>query len=174
MDRAGDHADPGHASHAAACPPPPSTTSLRSDTADAGTHGHRTPTLDTGHRSPDTWTLRPTPDTGHRSPGQARVDSGRSHRTLDAGRWVEDADTVTKARLASAPPGPRPAAARWANKPCSCGQLLRRLATMTARRRAPCQSGTASSHYQPAARSLRRRPSGAWAHCCPRMISGRA
>ena len=62
-------------------PPPRCMTSLRPDTADAGTHGHRTP--DSGHLDAQT----PAPDTGHRSPGQARVDTGRSHRTLDAGRW---------------------------------------------------------------------------------------
>jgi hypothetical protein len=66
-------------------PPPPSTTSLRSDTADAGTHGHRTP---------DTWTLR----RPHRTVDTGRVD--RHAWTLDArtGHWTlaEDADTVTK------------------------------------------------------------------------------
>jgi hypothetical protein len=71
VDPAGDHADPDHPRHAAACPPPPSRTSLRSKTADAGTHGHRTP---------DAWTLR------------------RPHRTLDTGRvdrhaWTLDART---------------------------------------------------------------------------------
>jgi hypothetical protein len=67
-------------------PPPPSTTS-RSDTADAGTDGHRTSTLDTGRRTPERsdvrighwtavawtgtrghWTLAP--DTGHRTPAE--------------------------------------------------------------------------------------------------------
>jgi hypothetical protein len=69
-------------------PPPRCMTSLRPDTADAGTHGHRTP--DTGHRTPGRSDAR----TGHWTPvawtgtrGQARVDTGRSHRTLDAGRW---------------------------------------------------------------------------------------
>ena len=70
VDRAGDHADAGHPSHAAACPPPPSTTS-RPDTGDAGTHGHRTPTLETRHRTSGRSDAR----TGHRTAarGQASV-----------------------------------------------------------------------------------------------------
>jgi hypothetical protein len=55
-------------------PPPRCMTSLRPDTADAGTHGHRTP--DTGHRTADTWTLR------------------RPHRTLDTGRLDRHAWTL--------------------------------------------------------------------------------
>ena len=49
------------------------------------------------HREPDAEHRRPAsghldaqtsaPDTGHRSRGQASVDTGRWHRTLDAGRW---------------------------------------------------------------------------------------
>jgi hypothetical protein len=54
-------------------PPPCSTTSLRSDTADGGTDKHRTPTPDAGRLDAQT----PAPDTGHRSSGQARVDTGR-------------------------------------------------------------------------------------------------
>ena len=62
-----------------------------------------------------------------------------------AGREAKDTDTLTKARPASAPPGPPcPAGARWATPPCSCGQRLRGLATMTARRWATCQHETAS------------------------------
>jgi hypothetical protein len=90
MDAAGDHADPGHPSRTAACPPPRSRTSLRPDTADAATHRHRTPTPDAGQRTPDSGHLdaqTPAPDTGHRSRGQASVDTGRSHRTPDTGRW---------------------------------------------------------------------------------------
>jgi hypothetical protein len=97
------------------------------------TRNPRTPdaTLDTGAGHLDAQT--PAPDTGHRSRGHCPLapDTGHSHRTLDTrtGR----ADRVTKARPASAPPGPlRPAAARWDAQPCSCGQRLRRLATMTA------------------------------------------
>src|SRR5215211_7667978 len=90
VDAAGDHADPGHPSHTAACPPPRCMTSLRPDTADAATHRHRTPTPDAGQRTPDSGHLdahTPAPDTGHRSRGQASVDTGRSHRTPDTGRW---------------------------------------------------------------------------------------
>jgi hypothetical protein len=82
VDRAGDHADAGHPSHAAVCPTAPSTTS-RSDTVDAGTHGHWTPTPDTGHLDAQT----PAPDTGQRPLGQARVMLGHPHQTLDSGRW---------------------------------------------------------------------------------------
>jgi hypothetical protein len=59
--------------------------------------GHRTPTPDSGH--PDAWT--PTPDTGHRSRGHshawtlARVDTGRSHRVLDAG-YCRGPDRLTR------------------------------------------------------------------------------
>ena len=61
-----------------------------------------------------------------------------------AGREAKDTDTLTKARPASAPPGPPcPAGARWATPPC-LGQRLRGLATMTARRWATCQHETAS------------------------------
>jgi hypothetical protein len=85
-------------------PPPSSTTSPWSDTADAGTHGHRTATADTGQ------TGRSDARTGlwtHRSCGQTRVEIGFLHRTLDGcGRADE-------ARPASALPGPpRPAEAR--------------------------------------------------------------
>jgi hypothetical protein len=79
VDAAGDHADPGHPSRAAACP-----TAALHDLTSAGHSGRgnaRTP--DSGHLDAQT----PAPDTGHRSRGQARVDTGRSHRTLDAGRW---------------------------------------------------------------------------------------
>jgi hypothetical protein len=76
-------------------PPPRSRTSLRPDTAHAATHKHRTPTPDAGQRTPDSGHLdpqTPAPDTGHRSRGQARVDTGRSLRTLDAGRGRGQAD----------------------------------------------------------------------------------
>src|SRR5215218_2030332 len=79
VDAAGDHADPGHPSRAAACP-----AAALHDLTSAGHSGRgnaRTP--DSGHLDAQT----PAPDTGHRSPGPARVDTGRSHRTLDAGRW---------------------------------------------------------------------------------------
>jgi hypothetical protein len=69
-------------------PPPRCMTSLRPDTADAGTHGHRTPdtwTLRRPHRTLDTdrvdrhaWTL--VARTGHWTP-----DAGRGHRQGDEG-----------------------------------------------------------------------------------------
>jgi hypothetical protein len=65
VDTGGDHPDPGHPSRVAACPLPRCTTSSRSDTADAGRHGHRTP-----HR---------TPEAGHWTPG--RSDTRTGHRT---------------------------------------------------------------------------------------------
>ena len=71
-------------------PPPRSRTSLRPDTADAATHKHRTPTpgAHTGRRTADTWTLRRPHRTLDIGPvGQASVDTGRSHRTPDTGRW---------------------------------------------------------------------------------------
>jgi hypothetical protein len=92
VDTAGDHADSGHPSHAAACP-----TAALHDLTPVGHSGRGNPwTPNAGHLDAQT----PAPDSGHRSGGQARVDTGRSHRTLDArtGHWTlaEDADTVTK------------------------------------------------------------------------------
>jgi hypothetical protein len=81
VQTAGDPRRPRPSQRAAAWSPPSSTTSLRSDPADADTHGHRT--SDTGHLDART----PAPDTGHGWRGQARVDTGCSDRTLDAGRW---------------------------------------------------------------------------------------
>jgi hypothetical protein len=149
-------ASPAHSGSMQQCPAACSTAALHdltpSDTADAGTHGHRTPTADTGRRTP-----------------------GRSDRTLDTGRWTdtrgdwtsapdtgcrplaEDVDTLTKARPASAPPGPpRPAAARWATQRCSCGQRLRRLASMQARRWGHLPARDCLLPCRVAAQSLRR------------------
>jgi hypothetical protein len=121
MDAAGDHADPGHPSHTAACPrraPGPhfgrtQRTRQRTDTG----RRHRTP--DSGHLDAQT----PAPDTGHRFRGQARwtLVARTGHRTL-----AEDVDRVTKARPASGPPGPpRRATVRWDAQPCSCGRRWR-------------------------------------------------
>ena len=72
------------------------------DTADAATHGHRTP--DAGGRTVDTWTLR----RPHRTP--VTWTGPVEHRTLapDAGHRMPDtnADTVTTAQPASGPPWP--------------------------------------------------------------------
>jgi hypothetical protein len=80
MDTAGDHADPGHPSRAAAGPTAtPHKTSLPSDTADAATHRHRTP--DTGHLDAQT----PAPDTGHWTGTRRTPDARTGHWTPDAG-----------------------------------------------------------------------------------------
>ena len=147
-------------------PPTPSTTSPRSDTADAGTHGHRTPTPDTGRR-----TLR----CPHRTLDTGRVDrqawkTGRPHRTLDAGPLAEDVDTLTKARPASASPDHHALRPRWATQRCSCGQRLRRLATITARRWGHLPARDCLLPCRVAARSLCRL-SRASVHCCPRSDS---
>jgi hypothetical protein len=82
---------PGGPSRAAACPPPRSLTSLRPDTADAGTHGQRTPTGDrtpnTGDRPADTWTLR----RPHRTLDTGRVDRQAWTLVARTGHWTPDA-----------------------------------------------------------------------------------
>jgi hypothetical protein len=92
---------------------------FRSDTADAGRHGHRTATPDAGGRTLDTWTLRHR--TGHRSVGQPLV----GHWTLSPDT---DADRATTAQPASEPLGPpRRATAYWNAQPCSCSRTTRQL-----------------------------------------------
>jgi hypothetical protein len=122
-------------------PPPHPATSCR--------RTPRTPQrTDAGGRTPDSWTLRRR--TGHRSRGHAPADTGRSHRTLDTGHRMPDtnADTVTTAQPASGPLG------RHAERPY-----------------AETPTVFVLSHYQPAARPLRR-PSGAPAHCSPQTNFG--
>jgi hypothetical protein len=124
VDTAGDHANSGHPSHAAACP-----TAVLHDLTPVGHSGRGNPwTPNAGHLDAQT----PAPDSGHRSGGQARVDTGRSHRTLDAGRGRGHSDEGTAGICTS-----------WATTPSGralgrptvfLGQRLRRLATMTARR----------------------------------------
>jgi hypothetical protein len=70
----------------------PSTTS-RPDTVDAGTHGHRTPTLDTGHRTSgrsDTRTRHWTPDAGqgHRHADEGTAGIRTSWATMPSGRTL--------------------------------------------------------------------------------------
>jgi hypothetical protein len=126
MDAAGDHADPGHPSHRAVCPPPrpgphsgrTQRTRQRTDTG----RPHRTPTPDPGQRTPGR-----SDGTGHWTP--IAGTGKRGHWTLapDTGHWTlaEDADRVTTARSASGPPGPPcRATARWGAQPCSCGRRL--------------------------------------------------
>jgi hypothetical protein len=87
VDTAGDHADSGHPSHAAACP-----TAVLHELTPVGHSGRGNPwTPNAGHLDAQT----PAPDSGHRSGGQARVDTGRSHRTLDAGRGRGHGDEGT-------------------------------------------------------------------------------
>jgi hypothetical protein len=83
-------------------PPPRCITSLRPDTADAGTHGHRTP--DTGQRTPGRSDAR----TGHWTPVAWTGTRGHWSLAPDTGRrtLAEDTDRVTKARPAAGPPGP--------------------------------------------------------------------
>jgi hypothetical protein len=146
VDTAGNHTDPGHPSRAAACPPPRSTTSFRSDTADAGTHGQRTPAPDTGHRS-------------------------RGHWTLDAGRGR---DRVTTAPPASGPPRltsrvtalGRPTVFLW-TAPAALGSPCRLGVRPPPSPRLPLALPRSSSVVAPPA------PSGASAHCSPRTIAGR-
>src|SRR5918996_701132 len=113
VDTAGEHADPGHPSHAAACP-----TAALHDLTPVGHSGRgnaRTPDAHSGHRTPDTRTLRRphrTLDTGRVDRHVWRLDVRTGHWTPAAGRGCGHADEGTPA---SAPPGPpRPAAARWA------------------------------------------------------------
>ena len=109
--------------------------------------GHRdAQTPDAGHWTPGRSDAR----TGHRSLGQTRV----GHRTLapDTGHRMPDtnADTVND----------------------STAGIRTSLAATPSDRTLGRATVFVLSHYQPAARPLRR-PSGASAHCCPWMISGR-
>src|SRR4029453_18912954 len=125
MDTAGDHADPGHPSHTAACP-------RRAPRPHFGRTQRTRQRTDTGRRTADTWTLRRpyrTLDSGPVDRQAWTLVARTGHRTPDTGHrtLAEDVDRVTKARPASGPPGPpRRATARWDAQPCSCGRRLRR------------------------------------------------
>jgi hypothetical protein len=115
----------------------PSMTS-RSDTADTGAHGHRTP--HPGQRTADTRTPHRTLDSSSR--GQARADTGCSLRTPDAGRGRGHGDEGTagiRTSWAAAPNG-----GAQDTQPCPSGQRPQRVATMTAQRWATCQHETAA------------------------------
>ncbi len=103
------------------------TISLRSDTADAGTNGHRTP--DTGHLDAQT----PAPDTGHvdRHPW----DTGRSHRTLDTGRERGHGDDNTAGIRTSLATTPSDRTLR--RQPCLCSRTTSRLLGRFAGQAAP-------------------------------------
>ena len=133
---------PGGPSRAAACPPPRSLTSLRPDTADAGTHGQRTPTGDrtpnTGDRPADTWTLR----RPHRTLDTGRVDrqawtlvAGTGHWTPDAGRGRGQGDDGTAGIQTS-----------WTTTPgdCALGRPTVFLWTGPAGLGSPCRLGRRS------------------------------
>ena len=126
VDRAGDHADAGHPSHAAACPPPPLH---HLPAGHSGRGNPRTPDTHAGHRTPDIWTLRHP----HQTP-----DAGQGHRHADEGTAGIRTSWATM-----------PSGRTLGHPPCSCGQRLRGLATMTARRWATCQHETASRTTSP-------------------------
>jgi hypothetical protein len=169
VDAAGDHADPGHPSRAAACP-----TAALHDLTSAGHSGRgnaRTP--DTGQRTADTWTLR----RPHRTLDTGRLDrhawtGTRGHWSLapDTGRrtLAEDTDRVTKARPAAGPPGPpRRATARWDAQTVF-------LWTAPAVPLSPWRLGGEATFQREIALALPCSclvappgPSGALAHCCP-------
>jgi hypothetical protein len=122
-------------------PPSPSMTS-RSDTADTGAHGHRTP--HPGQRTADTRTL--SRHTGHwtavRVDRHARTPDARSLRTPDAGRGRGHGDegtAGTRTSWAAAPNG-----GALDTQPCPSGQRPQRVATMTAQRWVTCQHETAA------------------------------
>jgi hypothetical protein len=98
VDIAGDHADPGHPSRAAA-----GLIATPRDLIPVGHSGHPERT-DVGGRTLDTWTLR----RPHRTPATWQAPVG--HRTLapDTGHRMPDTnvDTVTTAQPASGPPWP--------------------------------------------------------------------
>jgi hypothetical protein len=81
VDRAGDHADAGHPSHAAVCPPPPHNLPV----GHSGRGNPRTPDTHAGHRTPGRSDAR----TGHRTAAAwtGTRDAGHPHQTLDSGRW---------------------------------------------------------------------------------------
>jgi hypothetical protein len=113
MDTAGDHADPRPIpSHAAACP----TAALHGLTpvGHSGRGNARTPDAHTGHRAPDTWTLRRpyrTVDTGRVDRHAWTLDARTGHWTPDAGRGRKHGDEGTAGIRTSW--ANTPAAARW-------------------------------------------------------------
>jgi hypothetical protein len=119
--------------------------------------GHRTPTPtpDTGHRTPDART----PDT-YRTPVTGRADAG--HVDADG-----DADRATKARWHPDILAPR---RRWNGGPCAMGAHAALGNHDGSAVRPPASARHCRLHCQAAAGSLRRRPSGASAHCSPRRF----
>ena len=168
MDAAGDHADPGHPSHTAACPTPRSRTSLWPDTADTATH--KTPDARTGRRTADTWTLRRPPGhwtpvrwTGKRGHWSLAPDTG--HRTPDTGRGRGQGDDGAAGIRTS-----------WATTPSdrALGRPTVFLWTTPAVLDSPCSSAVRpSSAREGSRRQLLGRCAGVErrsAHCCPQTI----
>jgi hypothetical protein len=115
-----------------------------------------------GHSGRGNARLRtPASDTGHPRVDIARVDTGRSYRTLDAGRAdaCRGRGQGDQTRPAPGHPGlPRRAAARWDAEPCSCGRRLRCSATMTARSEPPASATTYRTTRQLLGRSPPAKP----------------
>src|SRR5215211_8711614 len=167
VDAAGDHADPGHPSRAAACP-----AAALHDLTSAGHSGRgnaRTP--DTGHRTADTWTLRRphrTLDTGRLDRHAWTLVARTGHWTPDAGRGHRQGDEGT---AGSGPPGPpRRATARWDAQTMF-------LWTAPAVPLSPWRLGGEATFQREIALALPCSclvappgPSGASAHCCPRTV----
>ena len=155
--RGGDHAD---RSLRLPAPPPRSTTLTR--LGHSGRENARLPDAHAGHwtsgqADAHTGHRTPAPDIGHPRVDTARLDTGRSHRTLDAGRAEpgRGRGQGDQARPAPGRPGPpRRAAARWDAEPCSCGRRLRRPATMTGPPVNHLPARDYLPHYQAVARSL--------------------
>jgi hypothetical protein len=104
---------------------------FRSDTADAGRHGHRTATPDAGGRTLDTWTLRDP----HRTPDTDQLDShpwdtGRSHRTPT--RTGDDSTAGVRTSWASSPSD-----RILGRQPSSCSRTTRQLLARSVRQAAP-------------------------------------
>jgi hypothetical protein len=120
VDAAGDHADPGHPSHAAACPPPRSTTHF-------GRTQRTRERTDTGHRTPDTGTLRRphrTLDTGPVDRHAWTLVARTGHWTPNAGRGRGQGDEGTAGIRTSWPPPERPPAGRRAVFPWTAPAAL--------------------------------------------------
>jgi hypothetical protein len=152
--------------------------------------GHRA--LDIGHRKPDTDTEHWIPGTGHRTP-----DTG--HQTPDTEHWISDTRRADTGRAAArhVPDTDTghadPDGGRGQGDQGTVGIGGHHDAAVTANLvvvvaaahaafgnhdgsavRPPANARDCLLHRQATAGSLRRRPGGASAHCCPRTTSDRA
>jgi hypothetical protein len=140
----------------------------------------RMPDARTGHRTPDTRTPGH-PRTGHRTSDTRRADTGRADagHVPDAGRadagQVDadgDADRATKARWTSGHLGHHDAAGT-ANRVLSAAAAHAALGNHDGSAvRPPASARDCRLQCHAAAGVTRRRPSGALAHCCPRIWFG--